>query len=208
MGLRKPSSAVFNTYFVPHKVGSYKTHGFGMFGTASNVNALTNGLDAFPFPVFDSSIVCDKMAVGVGQIATTGTHNTILGVYTDSNGFPGTLIATTGIIDVSTTGWKEATFTGGNITLTYGWYWIARLSGGNTGFTGVYAANAYPVPNMGLVPPDANYDQTSPGLGPHGVRYTYGSWPGSLPSTFPSIASGTKWLGRTTYASPFIRRLS
>lgn len=195
----------FKDYFLSHKVGGYKSHGLGNGASSTDVQAIQNALDAYPFLVVDPSIVCDKMGVAVNTIASSGTHNTILGIYTDSNGFPGTLIASTGTVDCSTTGWKEAAFTGGDITLNRGLYWIARLSGGNTKFNGLSASHAYPV-NLGMAPADSTYDQSTVGTGTHGVRYTYGSWPGSLPSTFPSIASGTKWLARTSYPSPWIRR--
>lgn len=200
----------FKTIFMAHPVGGYKSHGFGTGGTATNI-APPSGvstLDAFPFFVVDPSIVCDKMAVAVYGVASSGTKSDILGIYADNNGYPGTLVATTGLIDVSTVGWKEATFSGGNVTLNSGWYWIARLSGTNTQYNGLNAANVYPIPNFVMSAPDSTYDTTNNtyGLGPHGVRYTYASWPGALPSTFPTIASGAKWLCRTAYASPWVHR--
>lgn len=205
MALQKISS--FGLFAAEHKVGGYKSHGFGAHASSTNVQAAANAVDAFPFYVVDSSIVCDMMAVIVGTIAGSGTHNTICGVYSDANGYPGALLATTDIIDVSTTGMKEAPFLSGDLTLTRGVYWIARMSGGNTQFNGLSAWVSWPA-GVGMKLADATIDQSGMPVGTsiNGVRYSYGSWPGALPSTFPSIGSGAKWLSRTSYASPWIRR--
>lgn len=211
------NNIITQAVFLNFPVGGWKSHGWSNGASATSVITTSNGstssaLDAFPFLVVETSVVCDKMGIAVtntSPVSTAGTTKMVLGVYTNNSGYPGTLIAQTGEIDVSTSGWKEAPFTGGNITLNSGWYWIARLSGADTRVNGLNCIHAFPCSYGIATASDPNVDQTNAGISINGVRYTYASYPGAtLPSTFPSIASGAKWLSRQFYASPFIHRLS
>lgn len=189
---------------VKHYPGTYRSHGISPQNTVSSVLVLANSIDLFPFKVYES-IICDMMGA---QVATAGTGAlTTFAVYTDNNGYPGTLIAQTGTVDCSTVGWKEIAFSSGNITLNPGNYWIARFANSGIAYNGLSPSGIYPVPSAPPIGTATINNSGGLGAGVGGIRYasTFGTT-GTFPATFPAVGSGPQYLERNAYASPWIRR--
>lgn len=190
-------------YLVKHYPGTYRSHGISPQNTATNVAVLANSIDIFPFKTFET-IICDQMGVQVST-AMAGALTT-LAIYTDQNGYPGTLIAQTDPIDCSTTGWKEASFTIGDITLNLGDYWMGRFSNSGISFHGLAPAGINPVPSAPPLGSTSINNSNGLGAGVGGIRYAVAFNSGQFPENFPAIGSGPQYLERNAYASPWIRR--
>lgn len=190
-------------YLVKHYPGTYRSHGISPQNTATGVAVLSNSIDIFPFKVYET-IICDMMGA---QVSTAGTDAlTTFAVYTDNNGYPETLIAQTDTVDCSTTGWKEAVFTTGDVTLNAGDYWIGRFTNNGISFHGLSPAGINPVPSAPPLGSTTINNSNGLGAGVGGIRYTTTFGTGTFPATFPAIGSGPQYLERNAYASPWIRR--
>lgn len=189
---------------VKHYPGTYRSHGISPQNTVSSVLVLPNSMDLFPFKAYES-IICDMMGAQVATAATGAL--TTFAIYTDSNGYPGTLTAQTGTVDCSTVGWKEVVFSSGNITLNPGNYWIARFANSGIAYHGLGPSGIYPVPSAPPIGTATINNSSGLGAGVGGIRYgsTFGTT-GTFPTTFPVIGSGPQYLERNAYASPWVRR--
>jgi hypothetical protein len=179
--------------------GLYTSHGVSGGGYATNVSTLSNTMDAFPLLVLEPTTF-DKMMFEVSTVA--GTKG-VMAVYTDNNSFPGTLLAQTTEINTSTIGVKEASFATGDLVLQPGLYWMTRWTDGGASFNkGLNASSAMALGDV----LDASILSTV-GTGPVGaVRGAAITYTGTYPATFPTLAAGSKYLYRSTYASTWIRR--
>lgn len=99
----------------------YGAVGFGPSGSA--VAMVVDKIYCIPFLVLKTETF-DRISVYVSTAAAGLAH---LGIYADSNGKPGALVADYGTIDTSTTGSKEISI---NQTLTPGLYWLALITNG------------------------------------------------------------------------------
>jgi len=104
----------------------YESQALSDNGAGAAVTA--NRMYASPFLVFKPTTFT-KM--GFRCTATDAGKKARAGVYSDSDGVPGSLFVQTGDIDVSTaTGGLSAAFTGGDVVVPPGWYWLAAVSDG------------------------------------------------------------------------------
>lgn len=81
-----------------------------------------NNISYYPFKI-DKNITIDRLAISVP--VSVASSSCRLGVYTNLNGLPNTLLLDAGIFTTATTGIKEATV---NCALASGWYWLAGLA--------------------------------------------------------------------------------
>jgi hypothetical protein len=193
----------FLSYLVKHYPGTYRSHGISPQNNATGVAVLANSIDIFPF-VAHETIICDMMGGQVSAAVSGGL--TSFAVYTDNNGYPSTLIAQTGAVDCSTTGWKEAAFTTGPVTLQAGNYWIGRFCNAALSFHGLSPAGINPVPSAPPLGSDNINNSNGLGAGVGGIRYSLAFGNGAFPETFPAAGNGPQYLERNAYGSPWIRR--
>jgi hypothetical protein len=108
------------------------------------------------------------------QVTTAASGSARLGIYSDANGLPDSLILDAGTVSLTTAGAKEIAI---SQFLSPAWYWLAFVS--NTGaavYSGYSASGS--VPWLGVATPTnktTNYTFFR-------VSFTYGP----LPATFPS----------------------
>jgi hypothetical protein len=148
--------------------------------------ALTaNRIYAHPF-VVPKTITLDRIAVNCTTLGTAS--NLRLGIYSDSNSEPGSLVLDAGAVDTTTTGVKALTI---NQQLTAGLYWLAAVSNNGT--------HAFRVPAIASTVNVFGVASTLPtGVGTHFyAAQTYGA----LPSTFPTPTEGTSLV----YPAVFVR---
>lgn len=196
-------------YLTKHYIGQYRSHGIGINGGVASNGVLNNTIDIFPFRVYEP-ITVDYMGIQVNT-AVAGSL-VAMALYSDNNGYPGSLIAQTGQLSSGTSGWSEGPFTAGDQVLQPGLYWVARwnfTNGGSPSFAGLTSVGMYPVPSApSYGSTSLAYSSSLGGGGVIGLRYTY-TWASSFPSVFPAIGtSGLIWLDRTSAASPWVRRKS
>ncbi|SFS75936.1 hypothetical protein [Marininema halotolerans] len=190
---------------VKHYPGTYRSHGISTQNAASGVAVPASTIDIFPFKVYET-VICDKMGA---QVSTAGAGAlSTFAVYQDKNGYPGTLIAQTGAVDCSSTGWKEAAFSTGNLTLNAGSYWIGRFTNNGIAFSGLDPSCNYPVPSAPPLGSSTINNAVGIGGGVGGVRYATSFGSGIFPSTFPAAGTGSapQYFERNAYGSPWIRR--
>lgn len=155
--------------------------------TAMTVStALTaNRIYAHPF-IVPKTITLDRIAVNVTTLVASGQLR--LGIYSDSNSEPNSLILDAGTVDTSTTGVKTITI---NQQLTAGLYWLVAASNS--------ATHAFRVPAIASTINVCGVANTLPtGVMTHYyATFTYGT----LPSTFPTVTEGTSLV----YPAIFVR---
>ena len=158
-------------------------------GTALTTSgAVTSGrMYAIPFFV-PKTITLDRIGINVTTLVSAGKAR--VGIYNDSNGEPGTLVSSTdvGELDTSGTGVKSSTI---NVTLTGGsLYWLAVLFNNATNVIRA-APLADTISVLGL----------DSGLGTASYTYVYVAQTyGALPSPF-----GTPTLATTLMPLVFVR---
>ena len=146
-------------------------------GTAATTLALTSGrFYAIPF-YSAKAITLDRIGIYVSTLYAASKCR--LGIYTDSNGEPGSLLLDAGETDDSSTGAKTLTI---NQALSGGTlYWLVALS--NSG-THALRAGAAGSENCGL-----GFDNT---LNAAAISFFYAAQSyGALPLTFPTVTNGT-----------------
>jgi hypothetical protein len=191
----------------PQPINLYHSHSNGVpmavTTTTYNVNVQTgaNNMDAFPFMVSEKSTF-RTMRINVGTPAGSKLK---MAVYSSEGGYPKTKLAETAEIDVSTANTvKEADFITGDLVLEEGQYWLVRWQD-NTVYIndGLSHGNAIHLGD----PFDASVIDTVGGAiaTTGGIRVNI-VYDGILRNPFPTIANGAKYLRRTTYASPWIKR--
>lgn len=112
------------------------------------------------------------------EITATSTASTLyVGVYSDNNTYPGTLIASSGSIDTTTTGFKSSVV---SATLQSGIYWLG-LRHESVGATGVRATT----PILGLL--GMSYPANASSSGCYYMTYT--ELAENIPNPFPAGAS-------------------
>ncbi len=155
--------------------------------TAMTVStALTaNRIYAHPF-IVPKTITLDCIAVNCTTLIASGKLR--LGIYSDNNGEPGSLILDAGEVNTSATGVKTLTI---SQQLTAGLYWLVAASNS--------ATHAFRVPAIASTISIFGVASTLPtGVGTHRyAAFTYGA----LPSTFPTPSEGTSLV----YPAIFVR---
>jgi hypothetical protein len=63
--------------------------------------------------------------IGVNSITAVSSDNARLGIYSNNNGVPGTLLLDAGAISLTATGDREITI---SQSLSPGWYWLAMVA--------------------------------------------------------------------------------
>ena len=146
-------------------------------GTAISTFTLTaNRIYAHPFYV-PKTITLDRIAVNVTTLVASGKCR--LGIYSDNNCEPGTLLLDAGEVDTSATGVKSLTI---NQQLTENnLYWLVFVSNSAT-----HVVRGAPVASILVV---LGFDNN---LGTAGVKAFYATQTyGALPSTFPTPTNQT-----------------
>ena len=148
-----------------------------LVGATATLALTANTMYAWPFIVPRKSR-WDRMNINV-TTASSGTKVRV-GLYTNENLYPKSLIVDAGELDTGSTGSKDAVI---DITLEPGLYWIVLLSSGAPTLGGISIADTFGVLGQSNVYATANNSWR--------ITYTYGV----LPSTFPTGASPAQ----TTY---------
>lgn len=149
-------------------------------GTLSTTNIANGVMHFVPVYVFKT-----QTFTGVAYWATASTPLARFGIYTNSNGAPGTLVTGTDTAEITiTTGSTQDVAFAAPVSLSPGWYWIAVLSNGTATLTAC-ASNGG---NQFLLGSGVL------GTGSKNVRctasQTYGALPASAPAATLTDASG------------------
>jgi hypothetical protein len=113
------------------------------------------------------------------RINTASSGNSIeLGIYSNSNGVPVSLLLDSGSISATIAGLKQVT--GLSTALTPGWYWLAYGANASITMNGINTGPASGTPNQGIA--DLEVART-PYTGVTG-SWTFSA--GNLPATFPT----------------------
>ena len=166
-------------------------------GTLTGANAVavaSNSIDAFPIYI-DSKVVVDKIKSICAKVNHTGALS-IMGLYTNVNGYPHTRIAQTPP-NTDAVGDIDLPFREGEIVLEKGIYWVARFTNAGTQYDGIQGAKAIEI----IPPSDADTTNVRSGNYCAGVRTSY-STETYLPTTFPTNAGG--YFSRGSYASIYL----
>lgn len=106
----------------PTPAGSFTAGNTSVLASVDNGNAMA--LQAFPVSIPQAAIV-----TSIASYCTTPGVSVLLGLYSDNNGYPGTLVAQTEAF-TPVTGWNtQATITA--VVIPAGTYWVAFLPGDN-----------------------------------------------------------------------------
>lgn len=175
----------FNSFF---QVGQYYTRKLTQPPNITGLNASANSLYAVPIYIPEDTTFA-RIALNVGSGAVAGSSFD-LGIYSNNNGNPSTLLADYGTVLTNTTGLKEINTT---IDLDAGWWWLTL--GGSATVAMVASANtdASLFELWGLPSPITAVTA--------GVTATWLYSAGNMPATFPTPTQKTAgipltWLRR------------
>ncbi len=137
-----------------------------------------NSIKAFPF-IITKSMTATEIVSEITSLSAGTTYR--VGLYTDNNGYPNTLVANSdvGTYDSGTLGVRTGVFAA-PITLSAGLYWIVVNSNGLAGFRANTQANNIVISGL-------------PAMGSGMARTSWSATLayGALPSTFPAGAGTT-----------------
>ena len=149
----------------------------GWYKTQSPVNtsALSPGNNRLDYTAFYVGTTTTFQKIGCTFTAVTVAGNAIFGIYSDSNGIPGSKLYDSGQITVPINGAVAfITPTTFSQTLTPGWYWLATVAQGVTGTAWQTATT-----------------QSSSGLYQRTLSQPSGTYPGMVHGFAQSSVSGT-----------------
>lgn len=176
----------FNSGIGPIAGQWYTTAGYDNFATSQFLNGT---MSACPF---DVSVDHTFTAIGVG-VNTGGSAGSVyrLGIYTDSNVYPGSLVADYGTVPTTAQGAQTIAI---SAALAQGRYWLAAAAQGSPVTLAQLQASSVPATLLGFsaIPINATMANESLGVQVTGIT-------GALPATFPgggSFSAGVQavWL--------------
>jgi len=175
-----PSTVDPNPYEYFRRYGATRARHYTMPHAATDMTVsgalVNNRLYAIPF-ICPKTVTADMISVYCTTSVGSGALR--LGIYSDTNGEPGTLLLDAGIVDTSSTGLRyvniSQSLTGGTL------YWLAAI--GNN------ATHQFRVPALASI---FNVIGIDAAIGTSVVTHLYyaGSY-GALPGTFPTPTNGT-----------------
>lgn len=154
----------------------YRTGGYyyTFHGPQTTLSVGLNQLSVLPI-WFPAGLALDRIGI---EVTTVGTAGAIfrLGIYNDTNGYPGTLLAEYGTVDCATAiGVQQLTIS--QTIPSSGWYWLGGAVQVATSTLRVVNGPAGPFqPSGGTVPPATTVF----------IGYYSGGISGALPGTFSS----------------------
>ena len=163
-------------------------------------------IDAFPIYINEPTTLEQMKIVPSASNATSSTM--VLGIYSNENNFPKTLIASTASFDATSAGEHAAVFAQGNVTLQPGIYWFARYQSGGLKLDGFNAASFMQI----LDPSDTTLINGSfSTINCIGARTGDVGTITQLPTTFPALTSGggaglAQYVKRTTVGTVWAKK--
>ncbi|PED63966.1 hypothetical protein [Priestia megaterium] len=178
----------------------------GALTVAIDVLQQARTIDAFPILITEP-VTIDQMRI-VTSASNTTSSTMVMGIYSDSNNFPSTLIAQTASFDATTTGEHVQSLSSGDLTLQPGIYWLARYQSAGLKLDGFNASSF-----MQIIDPI----DTTLINGSYSTIYCVGARTGdvgtitSLPTSFPALtpnggAGLAQYVKRTTVGTVWARR--
>jgi hypothetical protein len=175
----------------PHLSGYWYTTPFSTAYIGS-VSIAKSTMHALPFLV-PTDTTYDRIAVICTSPQASTTYR--LGIYADSNGYPGSLILDAGTVATTTSGERSITI---SQALTAGQYWLAGVAQGTGTNPGVSGQTV----NWLFHTSQTLTNLNSVGSGGAGLVYQLGSISASLPSPF---TAGAIWANTATAMRVFVR---